>query len=549
MSDLHVYKGALPSDSPASAFTSIQSAINASAPGDTILVHPGHYAENLVIRTNQISLIAVGGPEATRIDPADSLRDTLEIAGADSITVTGFTLGSGTNPAKQTVHVHGVKDGTDFATHVTLSGNLIERGAGDGIKLSKVSGIVVEDNTITGGGSTESALDLVGGERITIAGNRFLDMGNIGISLKGGSKDVVVTGNTLIGVAHVGIEIGGYTNLANYMPGFLESGLTYEILNVLVENNLVQDAGNAAFRVIGGQKVAFLANTATGGNPVVKIDDSSLYHDRWASSDIGFSANSFPGADWLVDRSQQAHILSEIAGLFTDWRNIAQTPAGDRTETPAPEPESPDYNTITGTRGDNKITGSSAADEIFGEDGDDEIAAGGGDDVLHGGDDRDKLFGGAGNDQLYGGDDRDRLEGGEGDDLLVGGDGRDHLIGDSGDDVLTGGSGEATLEGGDGGDFFVFAASDGDASAMIKDYDRTEGDRIVLIGFGDELASFADVDTNGNGRLERGDVGVSTSGDRLTLRLDRILDADAPTIEIDHDGDALTAQDFLFTLG
>jgi hypothetical protein len=39
-------------------YTSIQTAINASAPGDTVLVHPGRYFENIVIQTNNLTLIS-----------------------------------------------------------------------------------------------------------------------------------------------------------------------------------------------------------------------------------------------------------------------------------------------------------------------------------------------------------------------------------------------------------------------------------------------------------------------------------------------------------
>jgi len=39
-------------------YTSIQSAINASALGDTVLVYPGRYLENIIIQTNNLTLIS-----------------------------------------------------------------------------------------------------------------------------------------------------------------------------------------------------------------------------------------------------------------------------------------------------------------------------------------------------------------------------------------------------------------------------------------------------------------------------------------------------------
>lgn len=569
MSEIFVFAGTLPDDAPTGTFVSVQAAIDASQPGDTIFVGPGSYSENLVIRTDGITLVSVGGPELTRIAPADPLLDTVDVAGADGVTISGFTLGAGTAETKQTVHIHAVEDGTDYAKNITLSGNVIERGAGDGIKLSKVSDIVIQDNTITGGGPTESGLDLVGGERITIVGNQFVDMGNIGMSLKGGSSDILIANNTLTNIAHVGIEIGGYTNLANYSPGFLDSGATYEIRNVLVQGNLVENAENAAFRVIGGQDVAFVDNVATGGNAVVKLDDSAKYHEPWYTDQIGFSGNVFDTQDWLVDRTDHATVLSNTTGIYSDFSTadetdpditsvgtdaheaevqVATDPAPALSEPePSPEPE-PIVTVLTGTRQDDEIRGTSGMDDISGNEGDDDIAAGNGDDTVRGGLGRDGIEGGAGDDQLLGEAGRDRLEGGDGNDTLFGGDDRDDLRGDAGDDVLIGGRGEDKLKGGDGADLFVFQQGDGKDGDRVRDFVAADGDRIAFVDFGAGLDSFSDLDTNGNGRLDNGDTGVDMNSGRLTLRLDEILGDGAQTIEIDFEGRSFTAADFVFSL-
>jgi Ca2+-binding RTX toxin-like protein len=84
---------------------------------------------------------------------------------------------------------------------------------------------------------------------------------------------------------------------------------------------------------------------------------------------------------------------------------------------------------ITGNKNNNRLDGTSQADDIHGL---------------------------AGNDHLYGFTGNDDLEGGAGNDRLYGGAGNDDLEGDAGNDILDGGSGRNDLEGGLGADTFIF---------------------------------------------------------------------------------------------
>lgn len=182
-------------------------------------------------------------------------------------------------------------------------------------------------------------------------------------------------------------------------------------------------------------------------------------------------------------------------------------------------------NSIYGTAESDTISGLGGDDELYGNEGTgreaDTFHGGAGDDRIFGDfdelstfdvDDRpgDRAYGGGGDDELYGmeADDRlrggagaDRLEGGPGDDVLAGDAGRDRFVysaefvdfssgiifGDSGDDVI------ADFQ--DGRDkLFFFAATD-----AVRDSPESPGP--VLEGF-------ADLDTNGNRRLDDGDAHV-----------------------------------------
>jgi Ca2+-binding RTX toxin-like protein len=80
---------------------------------------------------------------------------------------------------------------------------------------------------------------------------------------------------------------------------------------------------------------------------------------------------------------------------------------------------------ITGTAGDDLLSGTPEPDRIMVLEGHDDVQGRGGDDIIDGGPGDDELFGGLGNDIADGGPGDDYLDGRQGDDTLTGGPGRD----------------------------------------------------------------------------------------------------------------------------
>jgi Ca2+-binding RTX toxin-like protein len=124
---------------------------------------------------------------------------------------------------------------------------------------------------------------------------------------------------------------------------------------------------------------------------------------------------------------------------------------------PSPVPPPPPANgrTITGTRRNDKLYGTSGDDTIIGGRGNDLLSGRGGNDVLRGGSGNDRLDGGAGDDYLEGGKGSDKLNGGSGVDVLQGGSGGDTLTDTSGNGLLDGGSGNDSLTDGSNNSMFV----------------------------------------------------------------------------------------------
>ena len=83
-------------------FTNIQAGLNACSPGDTVLVYPGRYYENLIIQTNGISLIsleALTGDQAyidsTIVDGNHTGRCIRVSQNIQSILIRGFSITNG----------------------------------------------------------------------------------------------------------------------------------------------------------------------------------------------------------------------------------------------------------------------------------------------------------------------------------------------------------------------------------------------------------------------------------------------------------------------
>ena len=83
-------------------YTSIQTAINASSPGDTVLVYPGRYFENVIISTSNLSLLSLESTtqnmayvDSTIIDGSNSSQCLMINPNIQNISIRGFSLTKG----------------------------------------------------------------------------------------------------------------------------------------------------------------------------------------------------------------------------------------------------------------------------------------------------------------------------------------------------------------------------------------------------------------------------------------------------------------------
>jgi hypothetical protein len=103
----------VPTDAP-----TIQAGVDSAAAGDTVLVLPGTYYENVRIRHKDDLVLLGSGPEQTTVDGPTSGGETLVLENADGLVIEGFTWA---HSGPQVIG--GLEVGVAFRNNIVLYGN------------------------------------------------------------------------------------------------------------------------------------------------------------------------------------------------------------------------------------------------------------------------------------------------------------------------------------------------------------------------------------------------------------------------------------------
>ena len=247
--------GALPIHS------TIGAAVSAAAPGETILVCPGHYRERVVVATPNLTLRGDGEVQVS----APSRTDVVFRINATRVTLEGFDV-SGSR-AVDACAVRVVEaDGADIrglrvhhSTHAIcvaggaghrLRDNVLEGNAGIAIVINRASA-EVSHNTISHSGMLGLVAGSCGTQSVSVRGNTFTERTAMSLS----ACDALVTDNTVRGDdSDVGIlATGGST---------------------VIRGNALQHT-RVAVKVIAASGGAVSFNTITDSTTGIDLADST----------------------------------------------------------------------------------------------------------------------------------------------------------------------------------------------------------------------------------------------------------------------------------
>lgn len=297
-----------------SPYTTIQQAINSASNGDTVLVSPGAYFEDIDFVGKAINVTSTNGALATTIQGTGSQSVVKFVTSETALSILdGFTItgGSGTSLAPIPIRAGGgilIRNASPVIQNCLIIGNTVNTGTthqshGGGIHIFGAGTALIQYNTIQNnfvgapGASSISAGGGIGtsGSSATIRGNiiqgntaQSADLGG-GIWVSGGN--VLIDGNTITGNMcfnrGAGIYVtGGNTQIRN---------------NTISNNNATQGGGGGgifaasvtSLEVVNNQIIANFGGSLGGGGMYITGGTPNIVNNLFAEN-IG-QGNNFAG--------------------------------------------------------------------------------------------------------------------------------------------------------------------------------------------------------------------------------------------------------------
>ena len=322
-------------------------ALAAAAAGDRILLQPGVYAGGHS-RTNlqQVTIRSVDPNNPAIIDGG---RNAIQLSDAQQVTISDLEF------RNQTANGLNIDDGGSFdtpSTGITLRNitvrDIANPGNRDGIKLSGVTGFLIENVRVLNWGTGGSAVDMVGCHHGLIQNSLFAHTNTAaaGTTLqpKGGSKDITFRANRIELPRGSGraVQAGGSTGTEFFR--FIDGDSNYEANQITAEGNVIV-GGMSAFSWVNidggvfhhnfvhrpGNWVARILNE-NQGNAIVDSQNGRFHDNRVVYNDVAseFSTAVNVGpetvpASYQFARNRWLNLANPIGGRLdaksTDCRN------------------------------------------------------------------------------------------------------------------------------------------------------------------------------------------------------------------------------------
>ncbi|MHC4944266.1 MAG: IPT/TIG domain-containing protein [Planctomycetota bacterium] len=290
-------------------YPTIQEAVDAAVDGDTILVAPGIYVENIVFPAKEILVRSdVDGtsgtfdisPETTFIDGNQSgVVITFQGGRNGDPSLIGFTIVNGYNPyfLNTAGGIYCEEDSAPTIMNNIIIGNRCDFGTG-GLKSDASSSSQMIANNIVSGNSSHFAGS--GGMMIVGSYASHSIAGNI---ISGNSSEVTCGGLSVSGIGSSHSVVNNYIagNYGSICGGLSVGGWETNVVtatnNTVTGNRAAQKGGGLS---IGGWLIAYVANTISWNNDAPTGPEICMNKAAFGPSELFISFSDVEGGQGLV---------------------------------------------------------------------------------------------------------------------------------------------------------------------------------------------------------------------------------------------------------
>ncbi len=241
--------------------STIQAALDACSTGDTVLVAPGHYYENLIWpKTHCIFLLSINGPEQTIID-GSTRGSVIKInTGIDNSTfIKGFTITNGSGVSNPLGDISGggiyCTNSSPTITNNTITGNFADKGGG--VACFDSSSPVISNNII----NNNNASSFGGGIVIGFGSSPYIANNIISGNLSGNR------GGGIAAAYYCSPHIENNNILNNRAAGEGSGIIVTRYCSALITGNKISD--NRCGKQGGGIIIAHNSSATLSGNTVI----------------------------------------------------------------------------------------------------------------------------------------------------------------------------------------------------------------------------------------------------------------------------------------